>query len=150
MKGAGIYAGMDCCCRAGSIAISNEIPPSLDIGIEHEFRWRTIRGRLRSRLGGRLFRLHRIVPGGGSGSGPSFGCGHDSPHVGVPTIGHFGNSRRSPPAAKRRGDAQSNTQVMVPQGYQAPGGGILRALYVCLIFRRRSVETRVLLEVLMP
>ena len=31
MKMRGIYAGIDCCCNAGSIAISNEAPLSSDI-----------------------------------------------------------------------------------------------------------------------
>jgi hypothetical protein len=59
VKTIGIYAGMDCCCSAGSIAISNEAPLWSDIGRGISFRLRTIRGRLRGRLGGRLFRLHR-------------------------------------------------------------------------------------------
>lgn len=33
VNGSGFYAGMDCCCNAGSIAISGGAPPLLDIKI---------------------------------------------------------------------------------------------------------------------
>ena len=36
-EAAGIYAGMDCCCSAGSIAISNEVPLWSDFGKGSEF-----------------------------------------------------------------------------------------------------------------
>lgn len=37
MKMRGIYAGIDCCCNAGSIAISNEAPLWSGIGRENKF-----------------------------------------------------------------------------------------------------------------
>ena len=44
----GIYAGMDCCCSAGSIAISSETPLRSDVGRGNEFsvaygRWQAAR-----------------------------------------------------------------------------------------------------------
>jgi len=32
-----VYAGMDCCCNAGSIAISDDPPLSSDIGMGNKF-----------------------------------------------------------------------------------------------------------------
>ena len=106
MKMRGIYAGIDCCCNAGSIAISNEAPLSSDIDKECKFKLRTIRGRLGGWLGGRLFRLHRYRTWWRRVSdGPSFGLKPRSSR-GRPATGHIGDFRRSSPSSTRAGSLE--------------------------------------------
>ena len=120
MKMRGIYAGIDCCCNAGSIAISNEAPLSSDIDKECKFKLRTIRGRLGGWLGGRLFRLHRYRTWWRRVSdGPSFGLKPRSSR-GRPATGHIGNFRRSSPSSTRAG---SKPDLWRRHVIQQPGHG---------------------------
>ena len=100
-KTAANYAGIDCCCNAGSIAISNEAPLSSDIDIGREFGSRTVRGWLGGWLGGRFFCLHRHRTRRQRGGGGLW-LEVTILSPGVPTTGHFGDFRRSSPAARAR------------------------------------------------
>ena len=107
-EAAGIYAGMDCCCNAGSIAISNEAPLWSDVGRGNEFsvaygRWQA------AWPTGWLY----LPPSSLSCPAPlSSETDFRSPsRGGVPTIGHFGDCRRSSLATKVKipGDGMRST-----------------------------------------